>query len=90
MQNSVLGLLTRGLQITAAVEASNKQSPRLLLGDSVLLPHPMLRCNLWIHPSFGSLMQLHLYFHYYFFHMIVLKLASSGVPLENSINAHIQ
>ncbi len=62
MRNSVLGLLTRGLCITAAVEASNKQSPRLLLGDSVLFPHPMLRCNLWIHPSFGSLMRLRLYF----------------------------
>ena len=42
--------------ITAAVETSSRQSPRLLLGDSVMLPHLMLHYNLWNLTSFGSLM----------------------------------
>ena len=40
---------------TAAVETSSRQSPRLLLGDSVMLPRLMLHYNLWKLTSSGSL-----------------------------------
>ena len=51
----------------AAVETSSRQSPRLLLGDSVMLPHLMLHYNLWKPTSFGSLILRYLVLYFYFF-----------------------
>src|SRR5258705_5867615 len=55
IQNVVEGVTEVTFTVTAAAESSKRQSPRLLLGDSVLILHLMLRYNLWHPPSFGSL-----------------------------------